>query len=65
MDRMLVPHTLQCPYCGEHFDTSIDLTGGEQEYVEDCQVCCRPIVVRIRLHSDRELRAVEIAREDD
>ncbi len=62
---MLVPHTLQCPYCGEHFATSIDLTGGEQEYVEDCQVCCRPIVVRIRLHLDRELRAVEIAREDD
>jgi len=65
MGGMLVPHTLQCPYCGEHFDTSIDLSGGEQQYIEDCQVCCQPIVVRIQLYPDGELRAVLAAREND
>lgn len=65
MGRMLVPHTLPCPYCGEYFETSIDLSGGEQQYVEDCQVCCRPIVVRVQLHPDGTLRAVETFREND
>jgi hypothetical protein len=32
-----------CPHCGETVETDVDLGGGEsQEYVEDCQVCCRP-----------------------
>jgi hypothetical protein len=29
-----------CPYCGGSYQTSIDLTLGAQQYVEDCQVCC-------------------------
>jgi hypothetical protein len=65
MGGMLVPHTLQCPYCGEQFDTTLDLSGGEQQYVEDCQICCRPIVLRVQLHPDGELRAVETSREND
>ena len=36
----------KCPYCNEKIsfllDTSID---GHQVYVEDCEVCCRPIQV--------------------
>ena len=32
-----------CPYCGETVEITLDPGGGsEQEYVEDCQVCCRP-----------------------
>jgi len=32
-----------CPYCGEANEIAIDAGGGSyQEYVEDCQVCCRP-----------------------
>ena len=32
-----------CPYCGEVVAISLDAAGGAtQEYVEDCQVCCRP-----------------------
>lgn len=34
---------VQCPHCGEHFDTAVDLSAGSFSYVEDCQVCCRPI----------------------
>ncbi|HSB54519.1 MAG TPA: CPXCG motif-containing cysteine-rich protein [Gemmatimonadales bacterium] len=32
-----------CPYCGETSVIDLDPDGGPvQEYVEDCQVCCRP-----------------------
>lgn len=38
---------VQCPYCWEVIDLLIDCSEPEQECVEDCPVCCRPITVRI------------------
>ncbi|KPY87633.1 Cysteine-rich CPXCG protein [Pseudomonas syringae pv. spinaceae] len=32
------------PYCGEPVEAVLDLSGGDQQYIEDCPVCCRPIV---------------------
>lgn len=33
----------RCPHCGEQVDTDPDLGGGfQQQYIEDCPVCCRP-----------------------
>ncbi len=41
--------TVQCPYCHEMVEIGLDpASGAEQEYVEDCQVCCRPWKVRVR-----------------
>lgn len=34
---------VRCPYCGESFETLVDLSVGSATYVEDCQVCCQPI----------------------
>lgn len=34
---------ISCPYCGELITVLIDSTDIDQEYIEDCQVCCRPI----------------------
>jgi hypothetical protein len=43
----------QCASCGECNETTVDETGGSrQSYVEDCQVCCKPNVLRIEY--DRE-----------
>ncbi len=37
-----------CPYCGETVTITLDPSGGVgQEYVEDCEVCCRPWLVRV------------------
>lgn len=34
---------VRCPYCGEMNEIGLDPgSGAVQEYVEDCQVCCRP-----------------------
>lgn len=42
-----------CAYCGEPNLTFIDLSaGGQQSYVEDCQVCCRPNVLYVRIDED-------------
>ena len=37
------PINVQCPWCGEAFVTFFDDSAGSQTYIEDCQVCCRPI----------------------
>ena len=34
---------VQCPYCGERLETRVDLTATDPTYIEDCEVCCRPI----------------------
>ena len=34
---------IQCPYCSETVEIIIDCSVENQSYIEDCQVCCRPI----------------------
>ncbi len=37
-----------CAFCGEGNETDVDVSGGRQQiYVEDCQVCCRPNLLRV------------------
>lgn len=55
---------VRCPYCGERLETRVDLTGGEREYIEDCEVCCRPIEFSVELEEDGALRAVRVQRID-
>lgn len=45
-------HGIHCPYCGEYQTVLIDPTEPEQEYIEDCQVCCRPIVFIVQENND-------------
>ena len=42
-----------CPYCGESVELLVDPGGGvRQDYVEDCEVCCRPWQVRLTFTRD-------------
>jgi hypothetical protein len=42
------PARYQCAGCGELNDITVDPSGGtRQEYVEDCQVCCKPNLLRV------------------
>jgi hypothetical protein len=34
---------VSCPYCGELIQVLVDCSVSYQDYIEDCQVCCRPI----------------------
>ncbi len=39
-----------CAWCGEEIVIPIDLSAGaSQEYVEDCPVCCRANVIRVKI----------------
>ena len=43
---------IRCPYCGENITLVVDASAGSQRYIEDCQVCCRPIVVDVTVDGD-------------
>ena len=53
-----------CPYCGESFETQIDVAGSQQDYVEDCTICCRPIAIHVERDEDGS-PSVSVAREND
>ncbi len=55
---------VQCPYCGERLETRVDLTAEELTYIEDCQVCCRPIEFGIERDEAGALLAVSVRRLD-
>lgn len=46
---MLETESYDCPYCGEPAEAVLDLSGGDQEYIEDCPVCCRPIIFDLQV----------------
>ena len=55
---------IHCPYCGEPLEIAIDWSVREQEYVEDCQVCCQPMVLRVTL-DDTDGALVAVRAESD
>jgi transcription elongation factor Elf1 len=50
-----IEHTFTCPYCGERISMLLDLSAGDQQYVEDCEVCCNPIGVAYALDEHGEV----------
>src|SRR3546814_15465257 len=61
---MLPAIDTRCPYCGEPIELFVDGSAGDQQYIEDCQVCCRPIVVTAALDADGE-PVVAVRAEDE
>ncbi len=44
---------IRCAWCDAPNQIFIDLSGGlDQEFEEDCQVCCRPMTIRVRIDPD-------------
>jgi hypothetical protein len=54
--------TITCPYCWESIEISLDLSVDTQQQIEDCSVCCRPIVIRYSA-ADGELASLDRAAE--
>jgi hypothetical protein len=56
--------TITCPWCWEAIEIVLDLSvDGQQQQVEDCSVCCRPIVIRYEAENG-ELTALDTAAEN-
>jgi len=41
---------IECPHCGEPFDIFWEVGDLDNEYIEDCRICCQPI--RVVLSAD-------------
>ncbi len=52
-----------CPYCGEAITVVLDLSVDEQDYIEDCEVCCQPMRVMCTAASG-ELENLSLDRSD-
>jgi hypothetical protein len=67
LGRRLAPEEfvgVRCPYCGERLQTRVDVTAEEPAYVEDCEVCCRPIEFHVERDADGALLALQVCRLD-
>ncbi|HWR00635.1 MAG TPA: CPXCG motif-containing cysteine-rich protein [Chlorobaculum sp.] len=55
--------SVQCPYCSESFEVLVDCSIEQQEYIEDCEVCCRPVTLVVTVSDVGDVR-VETRGED-
>ena len=55
-------HRIECPYCGERFDTLVDAGSGAATYIEDCQICCQPIEFELRVDSRGAVTSLSVRR---
>ena len=51
----LAEQIVSCPYCGEDIEVLIDQQEAGHQYIEDCQVCCKPIVFLVAVNSTGNL----------
>lgn len=53
---------VRCPWCGERLETRVDMTADDAAYIEDCEVCCRPIEFSIERADCGALHSVAVRR---
>jgi Cysteine-rich CPXCG len=63
MNTLLESH-IDCPYCGERIPVLIDRSVEQQQYIEDCHVCCRPINFTVNIDTQGEA-CVFVSHEDE
>lgn len=54
---------IRCPHCGETFSLAFDIAEGNTEFTVDCEVCCRPMTIAVRVGDDGGIEGLEIAAE--
>ncbi len=57
MER-LSEQNVSCPYCGEALSILVDPEEVGDAYIEDCQVCCRPMTVVVEALSGGSFRVM-------
>lgn len=56
--------TVQCPYCGEPFETVVDFSAGSTSYIEDCAICCQPIEFTLEVANEGATARLQVSRSD-
>jgi len=57
--------SISCPYCGETIEILIDCSVPRQSYIEDCQVCCRPINVDVMVDNQNDDIQLTVSNENE
>jgi transcription elongation factor Elf1 len=61
MEPAIIECRISCPYCAQSMEVVLDLSGGSQSYIEDCQICCQPMQIRFEA-LDHELQRLQVDR---
>ena len=59
-----VEYFFACPYCWQQISMVLDTSVKGQTYVEDCEVCCRPIEFQAERDESGALLALQVRRLD-
>lgn len=62
---LLESTTASCPYCGELIEFLFESLDADQQYYEDCQVCCQPILIKLTPDSEGEIPLFRCFRADE
>jgi len=54
---------IQCPWCGESVRIALDAGQGEASFVEDCPVCCSPMLLHLAATADGRVTLERVERE--
>jgi len=46
-------HFFTCPYCWEQISMLLDPEEQNSDYIEDCEICCRPIEIDFIFRGNR------------
>lgn len=65
MADRLEEHVINCPCCGSRFTALVDSTEAGDEYVQDCEICCRPLRFVLAAGPEPGLIELTVTREDD
>ena len=57
---MIEETAVECPYCGSSNGVEVDVRTESQDFVTDCEVCCRPMQVRIEI-KDGEILSLDVS----
>ena len=53
-----------CPHCGEELEVAVDWSIPRQEYIEDCQVCCQPMILTVVI-DEHQSAVIDVRTEAD
>lgn len=48
----MLEYFFYCPYCFSSISMLVDPSITTQKYIEDCEVCCRPIEVNCKIEDN-------------
>lgn len=58
-------YDIECPFCAETIGLLIDCSVERQQYTEDCQVCCSPMLLTIEIDPEGRISRVDAQQENE